>query len=174
MSNPSTNPGAFPAPDMSNAHLQVLALANELGRRAKNQMILGASLAGGGIVLTLVTYADAKPGGQYAIFWGLILVGLIRFGTAAKRHSTARSDAIAHFQDQQVRTSPHHHPAARGTTPAANPPPRPPTVHQHGRVNAADTRPRRDSLPSNRSTAVCPVCGSPAGSHDAWCSRYAG
>ena len=32
-------------------------------------MILGASLAGGGIILTLVTYADAKPGGQYAIFW---------------------------------------------------------------------------------------------------------
>ena len=113
MSNPSTNPGAFPAPDMSNAHLQVLALANELGRRAKNQMILGASLAGGGIVLTLVTYADAKPGGQYAIFWGLILVGLIRFGTAAKRHSTARSDAIAHFQDQQVA---HFAPSPSGCT----------------------------------------------------------
>jgi len=169
MSNPSTNPGT-PYPDMGNAHLQVLALANELGRRAKNQMILGASLAGGGIVLTLVTYADAKPGGQYAIFWGLILVGLIRFGTAAKRHSTARSDAIAHFQDQQVGTSPQHPPAA----PAANQPPRPPTLHQHRRVYVADTRPRRESLPSARFTAVCPVCGCPAGSHDAWCSRYAG
>ena len=120
MSNPSTNPGAFPSPDMSNAHLQVLALANELARRAKNQMILGASLAGGGIVLTLVTYADAKPGGQYAIFWGLILVGLIRFGTAAKRHSTARNDAIAHFQDQQVAPSPEPHPVAPEANPVAN------------------------------------------------------
>ena len=70
MSNPSTNPGA-PYPDMNNAHLQVLALANELGRRAKNQMILGASLAVGGIVLTLVTYRGRQAGRSVRNLLGL-------------------------------------------------------------------------------------------------------
>ena len=173
MSNPPTNAGAFPSPDMTNAHSQVLALANELARRARNQMILGASLAGGGVVLTLVTYADAKPGGQYAIFWGLILAGVIRFGTAAKRHSTALNDAIAYVQGQQVAPSSEPQPVAPQANPVTNAHrPALPVLHQR-RASVADTGLRPNPLPSSRSSAVCPVCGSTAGTHDAWCSRYA-
>ena len=174
MSSQSINPEPSPIPDTNTAHLQVLALANELTRRAKNQMMLGGALVAGGIILTLVTYADAKPGGQYAIFWGLILAGVIRFGTAAKKLSNAREDAISCYQNQLPAPLPGHRSVETPTTPIPNPPLRAPATHQQRRVSVPRSNPSIKPLASNGSNAPCAVCGGFSGGHDAWCSRFAG
>ena len=137
-------------------------------------MMLGAALAVGGIILTLVTYSDAQPGGQYAIFWGLILAGVIRFGTAAKKLSNAREDAINYYQNQLPAPLPGHRSVESPTTPVPSPALRVPAVIQQRRVNVTRTQPGPKPLASNESDAVCAVCGSFAGRHDAWCSRFTG
>ena len=174
MNSQSINPEPSPIPDTNADHLHVLALANELTRRAKNQMMLGGALVAGGIILTLVTYAGAKPGGQYAIFWGLILAGVIRFATAAKKLANAREDAVNCYQNQLPARLPGHRSVESSTTPIPNPPLRTPAAHQDRRVNVPRSNPSLKPLANNGSSAACAVCGSFAGRHDAWCSRFAG
>lgn len=47
----------------------------------RGRMRIGFGVAGivGGLVVTLLSYASAKPGGSYSIWYGIIIIGIIWF-----------------------------------------------------------------------------------------------
>ena len=79
---------------------EVVALANEIARRAKNQMWLGILIFLIGIGLTIWTYADAGPGERYGVFFGAIIVGIARFFTALSKRRGSMKAATGYYQQQ--------------------------------------------------------------------------
>ncbi len=53
--------------------------AQALIAKGKRDMVVGGLWCGGGIVVTLYTYAAASGGGTYVVAWGAILFGGIQF-----------------------------------------------------------------------------------------------
>jgi hypothetical protein len=88
----------WPASTLSTLYqTQVPPLARQIAKQAGKQMVIGLVMIALGVSLTVGTYIEAKPGGTYAIFWGLVLAGLIRFGSALRRRLNATSLALSHI-----------------------------------------------------------------------------
>lgn len=52
----------------------------------KRNMLVGLLLCVAGLVVTIISYYTAKEGGQYSIYYGLCLWGVIQFGRGFKAH----------------------------------------------------------------------------------------
>lgn len=52
---------------------------DEMSQKHIAQMVSGVLWAGGGIIITLVTYSAASGGGSYVITWGAVLFGIYDF-----------------------------------------------------------------------------------------------
>lgn len=47
--------------------------------RARKDMLYGGLWLGGGLLITIITYSNARGGGSYVVTWGAIIFGGIQF-----------------------------------------------------------------------------------------------
>ena len=54
-------------------------------RRGRIEVLLGLALIAGGVLASILSYSEAKPGDPYSVLWGLVFVGLVAVIRGATR-----------------------------------------------------------------------------------------